>query len=690
MIRDLRALFDPRSVAVLGASNDPAKWGHWLARGALKGEARRRVFLVNRNGGEILGRPAYPALAELPEEPELVVVTVPAAGFEEAVDASLAAGARALVAISAGLGESSRKGRARERAVVERVRAAGAVLVGPNCLGVFDSGAQLDLSSDELPSGPIGLVSQSGNLGLEIGLLAADVGLGFSRFVSLGNQADLEAAELVAALAAHEPTALIALYLEDFRDGRAFAGAAAAAVAAGKPVVLLAGGGTETSARAARSHTGALVSDIAAVEAACSAAGIERVATPGELVHVAQALLAAPPAAGRRLAVLADGGGSSVIAADLAASAGLELPTLATETQEKLRRALPPTAATVNPVDLAGGGEQDVSSFARSVDVLLRSGDTDAVLLAGYFGGYAAYSDELREREVEAATAMARSAAASGRPFLVQTMYRQAPAPMALRAGGVAVYRELEGALRGLVALVRRGSVSADGVPDLPEAAPPLDAAGYWEARKLLGAGGIRFAEARRATGLADAVAVAGALGYPVVLKALGRVHKSEGGGVAVGLSDSRALEEAVARMETRLAPAEYSVECAAPLAAGVELIVGARRDPRFGPVALVGLGGVYAEVLADVRVALAPVAAEQARALLLSLRGAPLLTGGPGRTGLDVDAAAQAAASLSDVAAEHPEIAEVEINPLLVTADGALGLDARVVLAEEGDEDAR
>jgi acyl-CoA synthetase (NDP forming) len=688
--RDLSALFDPSSVAVLGASDDPAKWGHWLSRGALKGEARRSVFLVNRNGGEILGRPAYPSLGDLPEEPELVVVSVPAAGFEEAVDASLAAGARALVAISAGLGETGAEGRARERTVVQKVREAGALLLGPNCLGVFDAGSQLDLSSDELPTGPIGLVSQSGNLGLEVGLLAQDVGLGFSRFVSLGNQADLEAAELVEDLASHEPTRLIALYLEDFRDGRAFARAAGAAVAAGKPVVLLAGGRTDASARAARSHTGALVSDLGAIEAACAAAGIERVATPGELVDVAQALLAAPPAEGRRLAVVADGGGSTVIAADLAAAAGLELPTLGDATREALREILPPTAATANPVDLAGGGEQDVSSFARTVDVLLRSGEVNAVLLAGYFGGYAAYSDELREREVETAVALARAAHGSSRPLLVQTMYWQARAPTALREGGVAVYRELEGALRGLGALVRRGSGAAPGVPALPEpAAPVLEGAGYWEARELLEAAGIRFAEARRASGQADALAAADELGYPVVLKALGRLHKSEGGGVAVGLADPEALQDAFSRMATDLAPSAYSVERVAPVAEGAELIVGARLDPRFGPIALVGVGGLYADVLADVRVALAPVSEAQAGDLLLSLRATPLLTGARGRPSLNVDAAAHAAAALSRVAAERPEIAELEVNPLLVTPEGALGLDARVVLRERGDEDA-
>jgi acyl-CoA synthetase (NDP forming) len=691
MTRDLRALFDPRSVAILGASNDPAKWGHWLARGALKGEDRRVVFLVNRNGGEILGRPAHRSLAELPEAPELVVVTVPAAGFEEAVDASLAAGARALVAISAGLGESGAEGRARERAVVERVRAAGAVLLGPNCLGVFDASAELDLSSDEVPPGPIGLISQSGNLGLEVGLLLQDVGLGFSRFVSLGNQADVDAAELVEELAAHEPTRLITLYLEDFRDGRAFARAAHAAVEAGKPVVLLAGGATEASARAARSHTGALVSDLAAVEAACTAAGIERVATSRELADVAQALLASPPARGRRLGVVADGGGSTVIAADLAAGAGLELPALGRETADALRAVLPPTAATANPVDLAGGGEQDVSSFARATKILLHSGEVDAVFLAGYFGGYSSYSAQHRAREVETAIEMARAARESGRPLVVQTMHWREPAPLTLREHGVPLYRDVESALRGLVALVRAGVDAPRGVPTLPQAAgSPLEAGGYWEARDLLQAAGIRFAEARRAEGLEQALDAAEELGYPVVLKALGRLHKSEGGGVAVGLADPEALGGSLSRMATALEPSGYSVEQMALLAEGVELIVGAKRDLRFGPVALVGMGGLYAEVLADVRVALAPVTPDHADKLIRSLRVAPLLAGVRGRPPLDVEAAARVVAALSLVAAERPEIAEIEINPLLVTPAGALGLDARVVLGEKGDADAR
>jgi acyl-CoA synthetase (NDP forming) len=688
--RDLRALFDPRSVAVLGASNVPGKWGFWLARGAIKGDGRRSVYLVNRKGGEIFGRQAYTALDQLPEPPEFVVITVPAAGLEEAVEASLAAGAKALVAISAGLGEMGAEGAARERAIAERVRAAGAVLVGPNCLGVYDAEAELELCSEELEPGSIGLISQSGNLALEIGMVGAEFGLGFSRFVSLGNQADVEAAEIVESYAAHEPTRLIAVYLEDFRNGRAFARAGMAAVAAGTPVVLLAGGATEASARAARSHTGALASDRASIEAACVASGIELVSSPKEVVDVAMGLLSHRRPAGRRIALAADGGGHTVVASDLVVAEGLELPPLSETTRAQLADALPPTATLANPVDFAGGGEQDIMSFEHVIATLLRSGEVDTVLLTGYFGGYSQYSEEFEQQEIEAAQGMARAAEETGVPFLAHTMYWRSRAAETLRAKGVPVYREVEAAVGVASRLAWRTPVPLLGVPELPEPATPVGGEqDYFAARALLARTGIDFAEARRVAGIHEAVPAAAELGYPVVLKALGRLHKSDSGGVAVGLAGESQLREAMGRMESALAPGSYSVERMAPLSGGLELIVGAKQDPRFGPVLLVGAGGLYAEVVKDVAVALAPASEEAAEALLRSLRVAPLLDGARGRPPVDVGAAARAAAALSRVAAAHPEIAEVEINPLLVMPDGVLGLDARIVLRVEGDGDA-
>jgi acyl-CoA synthetase (NDP forming) len=687
--RGLSAFFDPRSVAILGASNNPAKWGQWLSRGALKGEGRRAVYLVNRNGGEVMGRKAYRSLDELPEPPELVALAVPAPAFEDAVGNALEAGAKAIVAITAGLGELGPEGLARERAVAERVRRAGARLLGPNCLGVFDAGAALELGSNELPAGPVGLISQSGNLALELGLLLGEADLGFSRFASIGNQADVEVAELVDAFAEHDATRVLLVYCEDFRDGREFARAAARAQAAGTPVVLLTVGTSEVAVRAARSHTGALVSDLAAVDAACRAAGIVRVETPKELIDAAQAFLAPARPAGRRVAVVGDGGGQGVIAADVASARGLELPPLGADLAGKLSRILPPTASTRNPVDLAGGGEQDFENFERVVRLVLESGEVDAALMTTYFGGYSEYADEFRPREVAVAEATARVVADTGRPLVVHTMYWRSDPAAALRAAGVPVYREIEAAARALALLVESDEALPAGVPDLPAATDGRLAEGYWEARELLGATGLPLVEARRVTGEADALAAASALGYPVALKALGLDHKSDAGGVALALGDAEALRQAHADMETRLSPPAYSVERMASTALGVELIAGVRRDRRFGPIVLVGIGGIYAELLHDVAVALAPVDAAAAESLLRSLRAAPLLLGARGGAPVDLRAAAEAIATLSRLAAERTAIGEIEINPLLVTPEGAVGLDARLVL-EKGNEDAR
>jgi len=682
--RDLRALFDPRSVAVVGASRDPAKWGHWLAEGALRGERRRSVYLVNRAGGEVLGRPAYRSLAELPESPELVVLAVPASAFESTVDTALGLGARALVAIAAGLGESGEEGLRIERRVADHVRAAGAVLLGPNCQGVYDGLAELDLGSENFVPGPIGLVSQSGNLALEVSLLGADVGLGISRFASLGNQADLEVADLVEALAAHDATRLIAVYCEDFRDGRAFARSARAAVDAEKPVVLLAGGASVVGRRAAHSHTGALVSDSAAIDAACRAAGILRVSSPKRLVEVAQLLLAARRPCGRRLAVVADGGGSAVVAADLAAGVGLELPRLSPELSASLDAVMPETATTTNPVDFAGAGEQDLRAYERVPRLLLESGEVDVVMLTGYIGGYGLLAEELSAAETEAARGLARAAADAGRPAVVQSMHWQEPPAVALREAGVPVFRDVEAALTATALVAGHELRARREVPSSPAPATPLnDDGGYFEARALLAAGGVVFPEARHVTGDGEAVAAAAELGYPVALKAMGLLHKSDAGGVVLGIEDEEQLSRAVAELDERLSPDGYSLERLVSAPASVELIVGCKQDPRFGPILLVGLGGVLAEVMRDTAVALAPAEAEEVEELLLGLAGASLLTGIRGRPPLDVGAAASAASAVSRVAAEHPELAELEINPLIVTPTGAIGLDARLVYSQ-------
>jgi acyl-CoA synthetase (NDP forming) len=692
--RDLGALFTPTSVVVVGASSDPSKWGNWLAAHALRGRHRRPVYLVNQRGEEVLGERTYPSLADLPGPVDLAVVAVPASAFEQATNDALAAGARVIVGISAGLGEASADGLARQHALVERVRAAGAALLGPNCLGVMDVGADLHLTSDDLPAGSVGLISQSGNLALELGLLLGRGGMGYSRFASLGNQADVDVSDLVAAYADHAATAVIAVYCEDFKDGRRFAAAAAAAARGGKPVVLLAVGASRAAQRGARSHTGSLTSDSAVVDAACDAAGAVRVSTPAQMATVAQALAQPRRPRGRRVAVFADGGGHGSVAADLAEATGLEVPAFGPAVQARLRAELPSGAAVGNPIDLAGAGERDITSFDRVLGVLTdHVGEIDAVLVTGYFGGYSGYSPTLAAGELEVAAAMARTVADATVPVVIHTMHAAREAPGVLRGAGIPVYPTVDEAVLALSALSRHGRVGSalpdrggqlgSGPPPLPAPEPPLRDGCYWAARDLLQRHGVPFAGGAPAASLDEALAVAASIGYPVVLKALGLNHKSDAGGVVLDLRGPEHLASAVRDLRERLGPTTLSLERMADTNGGAELLAGARWDPRFGPVVLVGLGGVHAELFHDVALALAPVTPAQARALLGSLRGAAILAGARGRPALDLEAACAAVAALSRAAAAHPEIREIEVNPLLVrpAGHGALGLDSRVVL---------
>jgi len=684
--RDLTPLFDPRSLAILGASATPSKWGYWLARSALKGLKRRGVFLVNRRGQDILGQRTYRSLGEVPQPIDCVVISIRAAGFEQAVDEALAAGARAIVAITAGLGETGSEGRAIEQAVTEKVRAAGAVLVGPNCLGIADTISKLDLASTEFGPGSIGLISQSGNLGIELALVATDAGVGFSRFVSVGNQADLDVTELIHAYALHDPTRVIAVYAEDFHDGRDLAEAARRAHELGKPVILLTVGSSRAGARAARSHTGAIVSASVAVDAACLASGMLRVGSPREMIELAQGLLMPHPPRGRRVGIVGDGGGHVALAADKVIQAGMALPLLTDDVAAKIRATLPERAATRNPVDLAGGGEDDFRNFERTVRALATSGEVDAVLLTGYFGGYSQESLDFARRETQVALGMANAVQESGLPLVVQTMYPASPSIRALRSRQVPVYADIESAVHVLARLAEWSELVPWGVPAMPEpASPGLVANGYFEARDLMGAAGIPFVDATLVTRLAEAKAAANKLGYPVVLKALGSSHKSDRGGVQLGIDGDRALKTAFMEMTSRLKPQTFSVERMAVSAEGVELIIGARRDPSFGPVVVIGMGGVYAQVLQDVAVALAPLTQKLAVGLIRSLRGAPLLVGARGHAALDIDAAARAAVALSQLAAERQDIVEMEINPVLVGKEGVLALDARIVRMKGG-----
>jgi acyl-CoA synthetase (NDP forming) len=668
-------------VAVVGASADTSKWGGDLAARLARDE-RRTVSFVNRRGGSLYGRPVYPSIGDLPEDPDLVVLAIPAAALDAVLDEALARGARAFVGIFAGLGETGAEGAAREAAVAARVRAAGAVLLGPNCMGLADHGTGFEaVAYVDVPVGAIGFASQSGAMGEEFVMRARAWGCGFSRYVTLGNQADLGAAELVTGFADHERTTAVALYVEDFRDGRAFVEAAATVVDAGKPVVLLAPGRSEAGIRAARSHTGSLAAGPAAVEAACRAAGMLRAETPRELFELVAALQSGARLRGRRVAVVSDGGGPGGIAADALTAADFDVPAHDAGLAAQLRAALPGSAGD-NPLDFALGTIEP-DAFGRAVPILAAHEEVDAVVAAGQLGYWAArfpQFEDLVAQEVAGAGVMAAAARETATPLVVATVYPDAAPARELRAAGVPVYRELASAVSALAALRAAGSARSHLAAALPApSSAPFASTDYAGARDALAAAGVPMVDGRRCSA-DEAPAAAAAVGYPVVLKALGLLHKSDAGGVVLGIGGPAELADALVRLEATLAPPGYVVEHRAPIEEGFELLVGCRRDARFGPLLVLGAGGVYAEVLHDVHTVMAPAGPDQVLRLLHELRVWPLLAGARGRPPLDVQAAAEAAALLSRLAAAHPEVDEIEVNPLLVLPLGVLGLDARIV----------
>lgn len=682
-MRDLTPLFEPRSVALVGASSDRMKWGGWFAISLLGQAGHPPIHMVSRRAGDVFGQRAVPSLLDLDEAPDLAILSIPAAAVEGAVADAVKLGVKAVAVIAAGFGELGSEGLALQDRLVRTARAAGMLLLGPNCLGLLDTSAGLNATGSDQPTGGVSLVSQSGNLALEVGLLLTAQRQGFARFVSVGNQADLTIPDLLWSLVDHEPTRVVACYVEDPKDGPAFVAAVRALAEAGKPPLVIKAGRTDVGARAAHSHTGSLAGSARVFAAALRDAGGIPVSSPGELVDRARALLGGARSRGRRVAVLADGGGHGVLAADLLTDAGFELVPLAAETAARVQPHLPLTQVS-NPVDLAGAGESDIFTFAHITAALIADERVDAVLYTGFFGGYATYSPEAAEQELAVAARIAGLRDQSGKPLLIQSMQvpSRPPAILALDARAVPTYERIESAIRGLDAVVAR-AVAPVRSPQ-PAPATAVDRATYPEARALLAAAGIAFPDGGLAVDDAAVVQIAAAIGAPVALKAVSPdlLHKTDAGGVMLGVDPAAAAAAAAAmRMRVGMPLDGVFVErMAAP--GGVDLVVGARRDPTFGPVILIGAGGIFVETLDDVVLTLAPADPAHVAALLETLRVWPVLAGARGAGPVDVAAVARVACAIGDVLVGRPDLDEIEVNPLRATGDGVIALDARIVVA--------
>ncbi|MFJ9181192.1 acetate--CoA ligase family protein [Streptomyces sp. NPDC102360] len=664
----------PRSVAVVGASDNPAKWGHWLARGALAGRHRRPVHLVNARGATVLGQPSHPALDALPEVPDLVAFTVPAAALAGGVEHAVGLGVPGLLAVTSGVEDPA--------ALTRTVRAGGSRLVGPNCLGLYDAAAELELAWGRFTAGSLAVVSQSGQVGLEIAQLAAARAVGVSRFVSVGSQLDVGAAEVLADLVDHDTTRAVALYLESYGEGPALLNALRALREAGKPVLLLTVGASTAARAAARSHTGAMTSALDVVDAACRAVGAVRVDTPAQLADTAHLLLRAAPVRGPRVAIVADSGGQGAVAADTAARLGLDVAEFPSSVQRDLACHLPPHAGRANPVDLDGAGERDLSAYASVPACLAAASVADTVVLSGYFGSYGRDIPAQAAAESAAARALGRLATDRDLPVVVHSMAEYTPALRELEDSGVPTFTDVERALRAVATAHRlTRQPRRRRTPRHSLSRRPPVGSGYLAARHLLGEAGVPFPRAAEIpAGTGDPVPAAASLSAPVVLKADWLEHKTEHGGVATGLWDPGALRAAYHDMVERLGPHRYVVEEMDRRADAVEVLVAARRDASFGPLVVVGAGGVRAELSRDLALELAPCSRDTAHAMVRSLRMAPLLHGWRGGPAVDVEALVDVVVAVSEVITDREDIAEVELNPVRVAPDGALAVDGLVV----------
>jgi acyl-CoA synthetase (NDP forming) len=704
---DVERILHPRSVAVFGASDSKDKFGgrimHFLVHHGFPGD----IYPINLRRTEVLGRKAYPAIADAPTPADVAILAVPSEALVDSVSAAATAGVGCCVIISTGFAEAGDVGRARQAALVDIARRTGTRLVGPNCMGLIVPHHHLALCSSvvldtaRLRDGAIGLVSQSGALMVSIFDRAAADGIGFRHCVSLGNQVDLEICDFLEHLIDDASTEAICLYIEGLLDGPRFRRGLAAARRAGKPLLLVKTGRTEAGVKSARSHTASLAGSFDVFEAVCREEGAVIARDPDDMVRAAHFLIRhrAPRRGG--VAILSSSGGGAGIASDRVSELGVPLAEFTPATRAGLDELLLPPQA-INPIDLGGRKKPEDIEIAGDV-ARLCFGDPGVAYGFAILTSMPFFARRTR--------LIGEAALAVDKPVMIAlTPGAAADAPrQSLRDAGVFYFDRTEDALRVLALIAEYdGRDTAAIVPSRPGGLPeagtlahlPEGALTEAEVKRLLEAYGVRVAREVLVAAAEAAAGAAARLGFPVALKAVSRqiVHKSDVGAVRLGLGSPEAVVAAAREMTRAL---ERSVPAAKVDGFSVqemvhgeaEVIVGARRDPHFGPVVMVGGGGIAVEMLRDVALAPAPVGAARARAMITCLRTAPLLTGARGRPPLDVEAVAEAVVRLSWLAVDlGPRLIDLEVNPLMVrrSGAGAVAVDGRGTLARGGEIDTR
>lgn len=688
----LDALFRPHSVAILGASDDPTRISGRPVRYLIEGGFKGPIYPVNPNRDTVQGLKAYKALADLPETPDVALLGVPASLTEQAVRECVEKGVKGAVVFSAGYAESGEDGLAIQKRIADIARAGGLRLLGPNCLGIFNPqigffGTFTQSLDKEMPGpGPLGIISQSGAYGSHIAYLARQRGIGINYWITTGNEADVDVAESLEWMAAQDDIKVIMAYVEGARDGERFRRALALAQARRKPVIMMKVGRSEVGAKAASSHTASLAGSDAIYDALFRQYGVHRAATTEEQIDVAYACARGIFPRGNKLGVVTLSGGAGVLISDAAERYGMDVAPMPEAAQATLK-ALLPFATVVNPVDTTAQALNDMGLLARNMEVILDQGGYDALL------GFFSTVPNTRTLSGPLRNAIAKGCERFPDRLIALEMVADAEVVKEYERAGFLIFEDADRAVAALAALTRF-SQAFDRIetPRSVGAAIPIGHEPLSEhaAKALLGKAGIPFLDERLATDARTAGDAADAIGYPVVLKIVSPdiEHKTEIGGVLIGIGDRAGVEAGYATLINRAAMhrPDASIEgvLVAPMAKkGVEVIVGVSRDPVFGPAVMFGLGGVHVEVLKDVTFRLAPFGRDEALRMIDEIRGRAMLDGVRGAAPSDVDALADLLVSVSAFAAAHRDDVEtIDLNPVVVlpAGEGVVVLDALVV----------
>jgi acetyl coenzyme A synthetase (ADP forming)-like protein len=693
--KSLRAIFAPRSLAVIGASRRPGGIGRAILDNLIAGSFRGPIYPIHPDASEIAGRPAYPSISRVGAPIDLAVIAVPAIHVAGVIAECAAAGVHAVVVISAGFAELGDAGRADELRLRMLVRGAGMRMVGPNCMGVLSTAAQLNATFSPAfpPAGNISFATQSGALGLAMLDHARALELGIADFISMGNKADVSTNDVLAYWHDDARTRVIALYLESFGNPRTFA-RLAPEVARKKPIVAVKSGRSAAGTRAASSHSAALASLDVGIDALFAQTGVIRVDTLEQLFDVAALLSSQPAPRGPRVGVVTNAGGPGILLADACDAQGLQLPRLADATIAELRSFLPAQAGLGNPIDMIASAPPE--SFERAIALVGSDPNIDAVV--------AIYVPPLVTQPEEVAAAIARGAAKVPRDKPIATVFMSASGTPGILSrgerGAIPSYSYPENAAMALAAAARYEAWRRRPVGQRLRLAPDQEQAvrawassvrtsdgwvAFGDLAALLAIAGVRVAEHRvTAPEPRAAMEAARALGFPVVLKAIapGLVHKSDVGGVALDLEDVDAVAAAAGDMRARLSPTGFVVQ--RHVAPGVEAIVGVTSDPSLGPLLVAGIGGTAVELYRDVAFRVTPVTDLDARAMLDELRGRALLDGFRGAPAADRAALVEVLQRVGALVELLPELVELDLNPMIVAERGAVAVDGRMRLRRE------